>query len=210
MKLTSFCPGVFCFCCGCASCRILCGGINATFALKFDAEQSRGWIQTAGITLGLSLGVWAVALAVWSKAGVGGRGRQERTKSPQERPKTASRSPRTTQDRPRAAQEPPRAAQEPPQEPSWNGLGAIFGPINHKIEIQTAEGKSLENVGVDFCSQNGSQNDPKTTRKRVKNQNEKCITFLSLLDPSWTGLEAILGPILGSNGVQNLGKRESA
>jgi hypothetical protein len=61
--------------------------------------------------------------------------------------------------------------------PSWDGLGPILGPCDHKIEIQTAEGKKVENFGVDFGSQNGSHNDPKTTPKRVKNQNEKCMTF---------------------------------
>ena len=77
-------------------------------------------------------------------------------------------------------------------DPLGTVLAAILGPTNHKIEIQTAQGQSPQTFGVDFGSQNGSQNDPKTTPKRVKNQDEKCITFLSLLDPSWTGLEAIL------------------
>ena len=106
--------------------------------------------------------------------------------------------------------------------PSWEGLGgvlgrswglldplgtdlaAILGPTDHKIEIQSAEAKSPETFGVDFGSQNGSQNDPKTTPKRVKNQDEKCITFLSLLDPSWTGLEAILGPSWGQKSGSRL------
>ena len=38
---------------------MICGDINAIFTLKFDAQTSRGWIQTAGITLALSLGVMA-------------------------------------------------------------------------------------------------------------------------------------------------------
>ena len=46
-------------------------------------------------------------------------------------------------------------------------------------------------------SKNAPQNDPKMIPKRVKNQDEQCITFLSLLDPSWIGLEAILGPSWG-------------
>ena len=49
----------------------------------------------------------------------------------------------------------------------------------------------------------------KSSPKRVKNQDEKCITFLSLLDPSWIGLEAILGPILGSKKQKNIGKRKA-
>ena len=63
---------------------------------------------------------------------------------------------------------------------------------------------------VDFGAQNGPPNDSKSTSKRFKNQIEKCITFLSLLDPSWTGLEAILGPILGSKKQKSIGKRRSA
>ena len=44
-------------------------------------------------------------------------------------------------------------------------LGAILGPINNKIEIQTPRGKSVETFWVDFGAPNGSQNDPKTTPK---------------------------------------------
>ena len=44
----------------------------------------------------------------------------------------------------------------------------------------------------------------KTTPKRIKNQAEKCITFSSLLDPSWTGLEAILGPSWGQKSGSRL------
>ena len=41
-----------------------------------------------------------------------------------------------------------------------------------------------------------------TFPKRVKIQDKKtCITFLSLLDPAWTGLEAILGPSWGRKSV---------
>ena len=113
-------------------------------------------------------------------------GRQDRPKKahqPQERPKTP---PRWLRDDPR-----------PPQKLSWNGLGAILGPTDHKIENQVAPGQVLAGSWADFGSPNGSENDPKTIPKRIKNQDEKCITFLSLLDPSWTGLEAILGPSWG-------------
>ena len=107
--------------------------------------------------------------------------------------------------------------------PSWEGLGgvlgrswglldplgtdlaAILGPTNHKIEKQSLRVNGGQGLGVDFGSQNGSQNDPKTTPKRVKNQDEKCITFLSLLDPSWTGLEAILGASWGKKSDFRIG-----
>ena len=45
---------------------------------------------------------------------------------------------------------------------------------------------------VDFGGHNASQNDPKAIPKRVKNQDEKCITFLSLLELSWSDLGSIL------------------
>ena len=74
-----------------------------------------------------------------------------RPKSTQEQPKTPSRRPKshpkTVQRGPKSPQEPPRAAQDPsqddprpPQERSWNGLGAILGPSNNKIEVK-----------IDFC-----------------------------------------------------------
>ena len=126
-------------------------------------------------------------------------------------PKTPSRRlkspPRPSKEGPRAPKSGPRPPQDgprPPQERSWTGLEAILSPSDHKIEIQTVQGQSPQTFGVDFGVQNGAQNDPKTTPKRVKNQDEKCITFLSLLDPSWTGLEAILGPSWGQKSGSRL------
>ena len=115
------------------------------------------------------------------------------SRQPKSLPKTLQRGPKSPQDDPKTPQGDPR----PPQEPCWDGLGAILRPSDHKIENQVAAGKWWSGSWVDFGSQNGSQNDPKSTPKRVKNQDEKCITFLSLLDPSWTGLEAILGASWG-------------
>ena len=71
--------------------------------------------------------------------------------------------------------------------PLGNVLAAILGPTNRKIENK-----------IDFQIQKDGQNEPQTIPKRVKNQDDKRITFLLLLEPSWIGLEAILGPILGS------------
>ena len=112
-------------------------------------------------------------------------------KSPQEQPKTPSRRPksppRPSQEGPRVPKSGPKSPQDgprTPQEPSWDGLGAILGPSKRKIEIQTVRGKSVETFLVDFGAPNAPPNDPKTTPKRVKNQDEKCITFLSLLDSS--------------------------
>ena len=84
------------------------------------------------------------------------------------------------------------------------------GPLNNKIEIKIENCQTPFALGVDFGAQNAPQNDPKASPKRVKNQDEKCITFLSLFDPSWTGLEAILGPSWGQNEAKNFEKRRSA
>ena len=65
-------------------------------------------------------------------------------KSPQEQPKTPSRRPksppRPAKEGPRApksAPRPPQDARRHPQEPTWDGLGAILGPINRNIENKT-------------------------------------------------------------------------
>ena len=62
-------------------------------------------------------------------------------------------------------------------DPLGTVLAAILGPSDHKIENQSLQANGRQGLGVDFGSQNGSQNDPKTTPKRVKNQDEKCMTF---------------------------------
>ena len=67
-----------------------------------------------------------------------------------------------------------------------------MGPLNNKIEIKIENSQTPFGFGVDFGSPNGSQNDPKSSPKRVKNQDEKCVTFLSLLEPSWSDLGSIL------------------
>ena len=111
------------------------------------------------------------------------------------------------QDRPKRAQEPPRAAQDPPRsplgtvlEPSWDQSIARSKSRRFKTDFsQTPFG-----FWVDFGSPNAPQNDPKTTPKRVQNQDEKWIVFLSFLDPSWTGLEAILGPSWGQKSGSRL------
>ena len=98
--------------------------------------------------------------------------------------------PRCRQDRPKRVQEPPRAAQDPlktaqelPQEPSWDGLGPNLGPSDHKIENQSLQVNGRQGLGVDFGSPNGTQNDPKTTPRRVKNLVEKCIVCFIALGP---------------------------
>ena len=129
-------------------------------------------------------------------------------KSSQEQPKTSSRQlksrPRPSKEGPRAPKTTPRPPQDdprPPLEPSWFGLGAILRAYDHKIEKQVVPGQIPSRLWIDFGSQNGLQNNPKSTPNRDTNQNEKCITFLSLLDPSWSGLEAILGPSWGQKSV---------
>ena len=135
-------------------------------------------------------------------------------------PKTLSRQPKRTKDGPKAPKSGPRSPQDgpeapqdgprSPQKPSWDDLGCHLGTIKSQDRNQDRPGQFEETFWLDFGAQHAPQNEPKATRKRDKNQDEKCITFLSLLDPSWTGLEAILGSIWGSNGAQNLGKRKSA
>ena len=148
-------------------------------------------------------------------------GRQDRSKRAQEPPraaqdplKTAQKPPKTLQRGPKSPQERPKTPPRRPKNPPRSTLGTVLEPSwDHPITRSKTRSLRIDGgqgLGVDFGSPNGSQNDPKTTPKRVKNQDETCITFLSFLDPSWTGLEAILGPILGSNGAQNLGKRKSA
>ena len=76
----------------------------------------------------------------------------------QDRPKRAQKLPIAAQHHLKTAQKPPKTPKEgprPPQEPSLDGLGAILGPINHKIAIQTLHPKSVENCGVDFGFQKG-------------------------------------------------------
>ena len=50
-------------------------------------------------------------------------------------------------------------------DPLGTVLAAILGPRHHKIEIQTDFCQTPFGFWVDFGSQNGSQNDPKTTPK---------------------------------------------
>ena len=108
------------------------------------------------------------------------RAAQDPLKTAQKPPKTLQRGPKSPQERPKTPQDDPR----PPQERSWNGLGAILEPSKNMIENKTVQVQFEETFWIDFGSPNGSQNAPKTTPKRVKNQDEKCITFLSLLDSS--------------------------
>ena len=123
-------------------------------------------------------------------------------------PKTVPRGPQSAQERPqtppRRPQDPPKTTQDPPRSP----LGTVLGPSwDHEATRSKSRpifGKRPRDFVDFFGAQNDPQNDPKTTPKRVKNQDEKCITFLSLLDPSWTGLEAILGPSWGQKSGSRL------
>ena len=99
-------------------------------------------------------------------------------------PKTVPRGLKSTQERPKPPPRRPQSDPRPPQERSWNGLGAILEPSKNMIEKQVDFRQPMAPFCVDFGSQNDPPNDPKTTPKRVKNQDKKCITFLSLLDSS--------------------------
>ena len=135
-------------------------------------------------------------------------GRQDRSKRAQESPraaqdplKTAPKPPKTLQRKgPRARKSGPRPPQDGPRPLPGARLGRLRSHLgtNRSQDQKTVDFCQIcFGFWVDFGSQNGSQNDPKTTPKRIKIQDEKCITFLSLLDPSWTGLGAILGASWG-------------
>ena len=130
---------------------------------------------------------------------------QDRLKTAQEPPRAAQKTPKTVPRGPKSAQERPKTPPRRSQDPSWDGLGAILGPSNNKIEIKIKNCQCWRFFRPDFGAQNAPPNHPKTTPKQVKNQDEKCITFLSLLDPSWTGLEAILGASWGKKSDFRIG-----
>ena len=125
--------------------------------------------------------------------------------------KTVPREPKTPS---RRLKSPPRPSKEGPRAPKTiqesprSLLGTVLRPSwdqpTTRSKTRSLRINGVQGLGVDFGSPNGSQNDPKTTPKRVKNQDEKCITFLSFLDPSWTGLEAILGPSWGQKSCSRL------
>ena len=72
--------------------------------------------------------------------------------------------------------------------PSWDGLGAILRASDHKIENQVENCQTPFAFWVDFGSQNGSQNDPKT----IQNESKIKTKNASLFYRSWTRL----GPVL--------------
>ena len=124
-------------------------------------------------------------------------GRQDRSKRAQDPLETAQKPPKTikrrAQELPRAAQDPPKTVQEPPQEPSWDGLGAILGPSDHKIEKRSLQVNGRQGLGVDFGSQNGS----KTTPRRPQIETNIKMKSASLFYRSWIRLGAILGTSWG-------------
>ena len=121
-------------------------------------------------------------------------GRQNRSKRAPEPPraapdplKTAQKPPKTFQ---RGSKTPPERPKTPPGallERSWGHLGTIRSP-----DRQPDRSGSIPVIVLgDFDSQNVFPNDFKSTPKRVKNQDAKRITFLSHLNLSLLGLEAI-------------------
>ena len=117
-------------------------------------------------------------------------------KSPQEQPKTPSRPPksppRPSKEGPRAPKSGPRPAQDGPkaaQDGSWGHLGTNESQDRKQDAIRTVHPKSVEKFEVDFGSQNGSQNDLKSSPKRVKINTKNA----SLFYRSWTRLRPVLG-----------------
>ena len=119
---------------------------------------------------------------------------QDRSKRAQEPPraaqdplKTAQKPLKTFQRGPKSPQEQPKTLLRRPkslQGPCWDGLGAILRPSDHKIENQTAEDEYLENLCVDFGSQNAPQNDPKTSPKSRQKMHDFLIALGPVLDRS--------------------------
>ena len=94
-------------------------------------------------------------------------------RAPKSGPRPPQDDPKAPQDPPKRAQDPPKTTQDPPRSPLGTVLAAILGPTDHKIENQSLQVNGRQGLGVDFASPNGSQNDPKTSPKRDKNQDEK-------------------------------------
>ena len=79
----------------------------------------------------------------------------------------------------------------------WDGLGGHLGasePSNHKIENNILDISKCKQIGSIFESKTVLKSTPKRPQNNSRNQKEKCITLLSLLDASWTGDGTILGP----------------
>ena len=91
----------------------------------------------------------------------------------QDGPKDAQDPPKRTQEQPRTAQDPPKGRPRTPPEPSWDGLGAILGPSNSKIEIKIENYQSPFRLWGRFGLPNGFPNEPKSIPKRDKNQDDK-------------------------------------
>ena len=124
-------------------------------------------------------------------------GRQDRSKRAQDPLKTAQKPPKTLQRGPKSPQERPKTPPRRPKTPPGALLERSWRPSWDQRIATSKTRPSRVNRCKFFKSILVPKTTPKTIPKRVKNQDEKCITFLSLLDPSWTGLEAILGPSWG-------------
>ena len=126
-------------------------------------------------------------------------GRQDRPERAQEQPKTPSRRPksppRPSKEGPRDPKSGPRPAQDgprTPQEPSWDGLGAILGPKNRKIEFKSAQEGSGSNSSKLFGSILEPQMTPQTTPRRAQNESKIKTKNASLFYRSWTRLRPVL------------------
>ena len=82
-----------------------------------------------------------------------------------------------------------RLSDPPPLGRAWGHLGTNQSQDRNPDRPLPVVVVFLAGLGA----QSGAQNGLKTIPKRVQNQDEQCITFLSLSNPSWGGLEAILG-----------------
>ena len=135
-------------------------------------------------------------------------GRQDRSKRAQDPLKTAQKPPKTLQRGPKSPQERPKTPPRRPKNPPRSPLGTVLESTWDRLITRSISRRSR----VNWCKLFGSilepKMPPKTTPrrpKRVKIQDETCITFLSLLDSSWTGLEAILRPSWGNFGAFRIG-----
>ena len=110
-------------------------------------------------------------------------------------PKTAQIRPQSPQERPKTPKDGPKTAHDPPRSSLGTGWAAILGSSDHKIENQTAPDQwssgswVLGRCWLPKWIPKRPQIEPKTSQKSRRKMHH----FLSLLDSSWTGLEAILG-----------------
>ena len=109
-------------------------------------------------------------------------------KTPSRRPKSPPRPSKKGPRAPKSGPRPPQDDPRTPQEPSWNGLGAILGPTDHKIENQVAPSQwwsgSRGRFWLPKWVPKRPQDDPKTSQKSRQKMHDFLIALGPVLDRS--------------------------